>query len=201
MFPQHQVSASLDKCKSICTLCLEGKFTKLPFVFPTTKSTHPLEILHSDVWGPALLLSYEGYRYYVTFIDECTRFTWIFPLSNKSEVFALFVKFHAFLCTQFSAKVKILQSDGGGEYTTSKFQSFLTINGIVHQKSCPYTPKQNGLAEKKHRHIVETAITLLQNAKLPNLFWFHACATATYLINRMPCVTLQMHFPYQLLYG
>ena len=108
-------------------------------------------------------------------------------------MFALFVKFHAFLCTQFSTKVKVLQSDGGGEYTSSQFQLFLAKNGIIHHKSCPYTPEQNDLAERKHRHIVETAITLLQTAKLLNLFWFHACATATYLINRMPYVTLKMH--------
>ena len=59
MLHQNKVSASFDTCKSVCTPCLEGKFTKLPFVFPTTKSVHPLEVIHSDVWGPAPLLSYE----------------------------------------------------------------------------------------------------------------------------------------------
>ncbi|KAM2969511.1 hypothetical protein FF2_016605 [Malus domestica] len=77
---QSQVPASLDTCSSPCTPCLEGKFTKLPFSIPVSKSVHPLEKIHSDVWGPAPLLSYEGFRYYVTFIDDCTRYTWIFPL-------------------------------------------------------------------------------------------------------------------------
>jgi histone deacetylase 1/2 len=67
--------------------------------------------------------------------------------------------------------------------------------------SCPYTSEQNGLAERKHRHILETTITLLQTANLPPKFWFHACATSIYLINRMPCQILELKSPYFLLYG
>ena len=73
--------------------------------------------------------------------------------------------------------------------------------GIVHQKSCPYTPEQNGLAERKHRHILETAVTLLQNASMPSKYWFHACAASVYLINRMPCQKLHMFSPYKCLFG
>jgi len=67
--------------------------------------------------------------------------------------------------------------------------------------SCQYTPEQNGLAERKHIHILETTITLLQTANLPSKFWFHACATSIYLINRMPCPILQLRSPYLLLNG
>lgn len=105
------------------------------------------------------------------------------------------------MCTQFSAIVKIFQSDGGGECTSNKFQQYLSKHGILHHKSCPYTPEHNGLAERKHRHLVETAITLLQTAKLPNQFWFHACATASYLINRKPSASLNMQSPFQKLYN
>lgn len=125
------------------------------------------------------------FRYYVIFIDECTQYTWIFLLKCKSEVYSTFVHFHAFVFTQFGVQIKILQSDGGGEYTSSLFQQFLGSNGMIHHRSCPHTPEQNGLAEKKHRHLVTTAVTLLQVAALSNLFWFHACAIATYLINRI----------------
>ncbi|KAM1015935.1 hypothetical protein ACFX2A_046674 [Malus domestica] len=67
--------------------------------------------------------------------------------------------------------------------------------------SCPYTPQQNGLAERKHRHVVETAVTLMTEAKLPAQFWFHACSHAAFLINRMPCRILNMKSPYQVLIG
>ena len=183
-----------------CTSCLKGKFTKLPFSVNASKSVTPFEVIHSDVWGPAPSVSLDGYKYYVSFIDECTRYTWIFPLINKAAVFDNFVAFHAFVSTSFGANIKVFQSDGGGEYLSTKFQSFLRSNGIIHQMSCPYTPEQNGLAERKNRHIVETSITLLQQASLSSQFWYHAFATATYLINRMPTSTLGMKSPFEALY-
>jgi hypothetical protein len=146
-------------------------------------------------------MSVDGFRYYVSFVDECTRYSWIFPMINKGEVYSIFVHFHTFLVTQFSATLRIFQSDGGGEYISTNFKNYLHTKGIVHQMSCPYTPEQNGLAERKHRHIVETAVTLLQTAHLPHKFWFHACATSIYLINRLPCQLLRLKSPFFLLYG
>jgi hypothetical protein len=198
---QAKIPFTADHSKSICTACLERKFTKLPFSYPALKSATPLEVIHSDVWGPSPTVSIDGFRYYVSFIDACTRFTWIFPMRNKGEVYSIFVSFHAFLITQFSANLRIFQSDGGGEYLNHFFKQYLLTKGIVHHISCPYTPEQNGLAERKHRHILETAITLLQTAHLPSKFWFHACATSIYLINRLPCPILQLKYSYQLLYG
>jgi transposase InsO family protein len=78
----------------------------------------------------------------------------------KSEVYECFIKFKLLVEKKFSSSIKQLQSDGGGEYTSLHFQSFLTKNGIVHRKSCPYTSQQNGLAERKLRHILETGLTL-----------------------------------------
>jgi hypothetical protein len=81
-----------------------------------------------------------------------------------------------------------------------KFKDFLNLKGIIHQVSCPHTPEQNGIYERKNRHLRETAVTLLQNAYLPPLFWYHACDIATYLINRMPTPTLNMASPFESLY-
>ena len=87
---------------------------------------------------------------------------------------------------QFSTTIKQLQSDGGGEYTSLIFQSFLTKHGIVHRKSCPYTSQQNGLAERKLRHILETGLTLLAHSHLSNRYWVDVFLTAVYIINRLP---------------
>ncbi|KAM2408029.1 hypothetical protein ACFX1X_027124 [Malus domestica] len=97
--------------------------------------------------------------------------------------------------------IKTLQSDGGGEYMSRLFKQFLDTNGILHLVSCPYTPQQNGLAERKHRHIIETTVTLLSAARLPQQFWFHACSHAVFLINRMPCQNLEMVSPYVKLFA
>lgn len=83
---------------------------------------------------------------------------------------------------------------------SAQFQRFLSIKGILHQLSYLYAPEQNGLAKRKNRHVIETTITLLQTASLPSQFWYHACAIATYLINRMPTSILGMKSPFEVLY-
>jgi hypothetical protein len=120
---------------------------------------------------------------------------------NKGEVYSIFVYFHTFLVTQFSVTFRVFQNDGGGECLSNKFKYYLLTKGIVHQMSCLYTPEQNGLAERKNRHNLETTITLLQTAHLPPKFWFHVYATSIYLINRLPCQILQLKSPFFLLYG
>ncbi|KAM1762795.1 hypothetical protein ACFX12_005393 [Malus domestica] len=199
----HKSNVVLPKTSSsvLCQSCLEGKFCKLPFYPSVNKSVIPFEVVHSDLWGPAPCVSVDGYRYYVTFIDECTKFSWLFPLVNKSDFCTTFIGFYAYVLTQFSAQIRILQSDGGGEYISKPLQSFLLQKGILHQKSCPYTPEQNGMAERKHRHVIETAVTLLQTAQMPPKFWSFACQTAIYLINRMPTPILSNQSPFEVLYG
>lgn len=86
----------------------------------------------------------------------------------------------------------------GGEFLSTQFSKFLRDNGIIHQLSCPHTPEQNGCAERKHRHMVEIARTLLVASKVPHEFWVDAFATAIYLINRLP--TAQHCSPWESLF-
>ncbi|XP_050137264.1 uncharacterized protein LOC126613724 [Malus sylvestris] len=113
MLKESQISVSLDKSPQLCSACIRGKMTRQPFPSKCNKSSVPFEKVHTDVWGPSPTVSLEGYRYYVIFVDECTRFTWIFPLVNKSDVYTVFVKFHAFVMNHFKCSIKTLQSDGG----------------------------------------------------------------------------------------
>ncbi|WP_353806156.1 DDE-type integrase/transposase/recombinase, partial [Acinetobacter baumannii] len=111
-----------------------------------------------------------------------------------------FVTFEKMIKTQFNSHVKLFRSDNGKEYVNNIFDQFLQSLGIIHQTSCPYTPEQNGVAERKHHHLIETVVTLLHQSHLPVSFWVEALATANYLINRMPSHTLSNKSPYQLLY-
>ena len=97
--------------------------------------------------------------------------------------------------------VKTLRLDGGGKYTSKSFESFLSAHGIHHQISCPYTPQQNGLVERKHRHLIETVITLLSQASLPSTFWSFAIQSALTLINLLPTSTLEFLSPWFKIYG
>jgi len=146
-----------------CASCKLGKSKTLPFPLHKTRTTKPFELVHTDAWGVTLVISHEHYRYFVTFIDidDFTRFTWVYFLRSKSEVFSMFKALLALVETQFSAKIKILQSDSGGEYMSNEFQFFLQSHGIISQRSCPFTPQQNGVAERKNRHLLDVVRTLL----------------------------------------
>ncbi|KAM1541869.1 hypothetical protein ACFX15_011235 [Malus domestica] len=200
MLKAAKVPVSLDSSQMLCTSCISSKMCRQSFPVKQSSVTFLFERVHSDVWGPSPKVSIEGYRYYISFIDEFSRFLWIFPLVNKSEAVSAFIKFHAFVSNQFNTAIKCLQTDGGGEYMSKVFGDFLESKGIVHRISCPYTPQQNGISERKHRHLVETALTLMSEANLSPSFWYHACSYASFLINRMPSKVLQMKSPYQLLF-
>jgi hypothetical protein len=181
--------------ESLCEPCLLAKSKCLPFSASNNVTREPLEIIHSDLWSSPIP-SINGCHYYVVFIDNHSRFTWIYPLHHKSETFACFVKFKSLVENLLSKKIKSFQSDGGGEFTSNQFKQYLSSNGILHRVSCPYTAAQNGLAERKHRHIVETGLALLAHSHLPLSYWVDAFTTAVYLINRLPTSVLQHQSPY-----
>lgn len=103
-------------------------------------------LLHSDVWT-APCVSREQYKYFVSFIDEKSKYTWVTLLSSKSGVFEAFPRFHKYVSTQFEAKIKILRSDNGGKYLGNPFKGYLEDEGIIHQTSYAYTPQKNEVAE------------------------------------------------------
>jgi transposase InsO family protein len=145
--------------------------------------------------------SHEKFKYYVTFIDDHSRFTWVYFLRSKSEVFHTFTEFFAYVANQFSAYIKTLRTDSGGEYLSTEFQAFLTSKGILHQRSCPSTPQQNGVAVRKNRHLLDVVRTLLLESSVPSMFWVEAMKTATHLINRLPSQVLHMESPYFCLFA
>ena len=121
-------------------------------------------------------------------------------MKNRSEVFSHFCAFCAEIKTQFNISVRTLRSDNGKEYMSNSFQSYMTQHGILHQSSCVDTPSQNGVAERKNRHLLETARALLFQMKVPKQFWADAISTACFLINRMPSTVLNDQIPYSILF-
>nr|CAN80920.1 hypothetical protein VITISV_014743 [Vitis vinifera] len=125
--------------------------------------------------------------------------TWLYLLKRKNEVFGVFKSFHVMIQTQFSAKIKTLRTDNGGEYVNTRFQTYFKHHGLIHETSCSQTPQQNGIAERKNRHILEMARALLIGAHVPSRHWDDAVTTAIYLLNRMPSKVLQFRTPLQAL--
>ena len=125
---------------------------------------------------------------------------WVYFLHSESDVFNVFKIFLAYVETQFSTCIKILWSDSGGEYMSSGFQKYLQTKGIISQRTCLYTPQQNGVAERKNRHLLDVTRSLLLESSVPTHFWVEALATAAHLINRLLSTSLQNQSPYYRLF-
>jgi transposase InsO family protein len=168
----------------VCNACQLAKSHQLPYNNSVHQSTSPLEMIFSDVWGPAPQ-SVGGFKYYISFIDDFSKFCWIYLMHDRSEVPRIFRQFQTHVERLLNTKIKCVQSDWGGEYQKIHNTLFRLL-GIAHRVSCPHTHQQNGSAERKHRHIVDTGLALLAHAHVPLKFWDEAFLTATYLINRLP---------------
>ena len=116
--------------------------------------------------------------------------------STFSEVFCTFTEFLAYVDNQFSTSIKTLRTNYGREYLSTEFQAFLASKDIIHQRSCPSIPQQNGVAECKNCHLLDVVRTLLLEFSVPSMFWVEALKTATHLINCLPSQVLHMESPY-----
>ena len=136
-----------------------------------------------------------GARWFITFIDDYTRLTWTFLMKAKSETVAVFQGFYDMILTQFETKIQVLKTDNAHDYFNSELGNHLSQRGVIHCSSCVDTPRQNGIAERKNRHLLETARALMSTKHVPKHLWGEAVLTATYLINRLPCRILQYQTP------
>lgn len=175
-----------------CISCVIGKQTKQPFKKSiATRAEEVLGLVHSDVCGPMKVPSVSNNLYFLTFIDDLTRKTFVYLLKHKSEVFDKFMEFKAFAENQTGKKIRILRSDNGNEYVNKRMDDYLKQNGIQHQLTVEYTPEQNGVAERANRTICEKARTMLQESGLPRRFWGEAVHHAVFLKNRSPTIAVK----------
>jgi histone deacetylase 1/2 len=194
----YKLPCSFDSNEDVvCDACQKGKSHQLPYPISTSVSSHPLSLFFSDVWGAAPE-SAGRFKYYVSFIDDYSKFTWVYLLKHESQVFEKFRDFQNLVERAFDRKIIAVQTDWEGEY--EKLNPFFTKIGISHLVSCPHAHQQNGAAEHKHRHIVEVCLSLLAHAHMPLKFWDEAFLAATYLINRTPSKVINFETPLERLY-
>lgn len=196
------VSCTFNNSDSIthCKHCLNGKMHQLPFSKSDFQASNPLELIHSDTWGLVPITSVNDFQYYVTFIDEYLKFTWLYLLKFKLDVFDVFKHFKATIENQLDIKIKILRTNRGGDFRSNAFKNFCLSHGLIHKFTCIHTPQENGVAERKHRHLVECTLTMLSYFKLPTSYWSYAISTAVHIVNRLPTPNLQNLTPWELLF-
>lgn len=119
----------------------------------------------------------------------------------KSDSVTCFLHFKKMVENLFSTKIKYFQSDGAMELIKGRFKSVLDDCGIVPRTSCPHTQQQNGIAERKHRHITELGLSLMFHCSMPKQYWLEAFCIAAYLINRLPTLVLSAKSPFEVLFN
>ena len=182
--------------------CAHGKQKRVSFPKgQATRTREILEIVHNDVCGPMQENSLGGSRYFVTFIDDKSRFTTVYFVKTKDQVLEKFKEYEAMVTNMTQKKIKVLRSDNGGEYTSKEFSNYLKEKGIQQQLSVPRTPQQNGVAERMNRTIQETARSMMHKAGQDKKFWAEAVCTAVMIRNRSPTVSVDNMTPYECFYG
>ena len=178
--------------------CQLGKQPALPFNTSESISTDIFDLIHSDVWGPYYVSSIGGSRYFVVFVNDYSRYNWIFNMKHRFELLEVYCNFAKIVETQFSKRIKIFRSDNALKYTQYAFQAVLHFYGTVYQLTCPGTSQQNGRVERKFRHILDTVRAFLLSAKVPAPFWGE---TTVHAINRILSLVIQNQTPYERLFG
>jgi transposase InsO family protein len=179
-----------------CEHCVYGKQKRVRFLrVGKEKKNERLELVHTDVWGPAQVSSLGGSHYYVTFIDDATRKTWVYCIRQKSDVFDTFKKWKALVENETGKSLKCLRSNNGGEYCSKVFYDYCSYHGIRREKAVPRTPQENGVSERMNRTIMEHARSMRLHAGFPLQFWADVVDTVVYLINRGPSISLDGRIP------
>lgn len=181
----------------VCEGCIYGKMHRLPFPKTSWRAREPLEVIHTDIWGPSRTLSLGNKRYFILFVDDYTRMMWVYFLNEKSEAFSAFLKFKALAEKQSSHQIKTLRTDRGGEFIYTPFMEYCKDNGIQRQLTIRRSPQQNGVAERKNRTIVEMARSMMIGKSLPKIFWAEAIHTTIYILNRCPTKAVRNRTPFE----
>jgi transposase InsO family protein len=176
----------------VCTSCVLDKHYRDSFEkHASWHTSSPLHLVHSDLCGPLSSLSFSGCKYFLTFIDDFSRRTWVYFLKLKRRVFYKLLAYKALVEKQSGHQIQRLRTDNGGEYVNNNFTNYCTTQGIQMQHIVPYTPQQNGVAERNNRTLKEMANCMIQSKGLSLKYWVEAINYANYIVNRTPTKDLK----------
>ncbi|CAI7839952.1 unnamed protein product [Closterium sp. NIES-53] len=204
---KHEVATRLDITPSTgadppCVSCIGGKLARHTFPAKGPNMEEALAVVHIDLCGPFRVAAKDGSLYFLLLKDRHTRFVWVMPVAKKSDVLREFHRWLVLVERQTKKSLLMLHSDRGGEFLGKEFADFVDGKGIVHNLTCPYTPQQNGMAEREMRTAVESVRTMLLHMGVQHHWWHLALRQALWVRNCLErSTTPPGTTPYQLLTG
>ncbi|MCO5615015.1 hypothetical protein L7F22_069303 [Adiantum nelumboides] len=181
----------------VCEACCLGKQSRSKFPRSQIRTHATIDLIYADVCESVHIPSLGGHTYYVSFTDDYSRYTWVYFMKSKAEVFQIFKHFHMMVKTMTGRRIKILRLKNRGEFLSKEFSQYLLQHGIKRQLTCSYTPQQNGVAEMKNRTLFDTAKCMLKDKGLSNCYWAEAINTKCYLMNQSSTKILKGITPYE----
>jgi transposase InsO family protein len=146
----------------------------------------PLELIHSDLYEMNGVLTKGGKKYFMKLIDDSTRFCYVYLLNTKDEALHYFKIYKAEVENQLEKKIKRVRSDRGGEYFSNEFDLFCVEHGIIHERTPPYSPQSNGVAERKNHTLTDLVNAMLDTSGLSKAWWGEAVLTSCLVLNKVP---------------
>ena len=178
-----------------CVNCIKGKQTNIRRL-GANRATDVLELIHTDICGPFPTASWNGQQYFILFIDDYSRYGYLYLIHEKSQSLDVFKAYKAEVENQLNKRIKCVKSDRGGEYygrydgsgeqRPGPLAKFLEECGIVPQYTMPGSPSMNGVAERRNRTLKDMVRSMISHSTLPESLWGEALKTAAYILNRVP---------------
>ena len=164
---------------------MQSKQPRKPHSAAKERDSAPLELIHSDLCEMNGVLTRGGKKYFMTLIDDSTRFCYIYLLKTKDEALHYFKIYKAEVENQLDNKIKRLRSDRGGGYFSKEFDVFCEEHGIIHERTPPYSPQSNRVAERKNRTLTDLVNAMLDTAGLSKTWWGETILTSCHVLNRV----------------
>lgn len=183
----------------VCDSCQRAKASKIYNCKPQKRSEHPYQFIHTDLVGPISPTGFSGERYFFTFTDDCTRHTETYTGAKKSDWLHYLKSFHnlAKTRTKIERPTERIRSDYCSELQSKKAEQWLSLEGIILEPSAPYSPEENGVAERLGRTLMEMARATIIEGNIDDCFWSEVILAMTHIKNLQPTSSLKGLSPHE----
>lgn len=181
-----------------CESCILSKQIRKSFKSSNTKSSKVGEIIHADLCGPMEVNSLGGSKYFLLIKDDYSHYRFVYFLKYKNEVYEHLKNFISLYRNIRNEMFKVIRTDCGTEFLNYNCENLLSELGIVHEKTVPYCPEQNGKIEREMRTVVESARSMLASSGLGKHLWAEAVNCAVYVLNKTGTSSVSNKTPYTL---